>query len=60
MTAYPASDAALHIIKAGATHQKESFYPGYIYFACLCRDWFPFFRDISLRTPTHTEGATNP
>uniref|UniRef100_A0A8K9UIX5 Uncharacterized protein n=1 Tax=Oncorhynchus mykiss TaxID=8022 RepID=A0A8K9UIX5_ONCMY len=34
-TAYPASDAALHIIKAGATHQKESFYPGYIYFACL-------------------------
>uniref|UniRef100_A0A8C8FCD2 Uncharacterized protein n=1 Tax=Oncorhynchus tshawytscha TaxID=74940 RepID=A0A8C8FCD2_ONCTS len=44
--AYPANDAALHIIKAGATHQKESFYPGYIYFACLCRDWFPFFRDI--------------
>uniref|UniRef100_A0A8K9UIS7 Uncharacterized protein n=1 Tax=Oncorhynchus mykiss TaxID=8022 RepID=A0A8K9UIS7_ONCMY len=48
-TAYPASDAALHIIKAGATHQKESFYPGYIYFACLCRDWFPFFRDIIIQ-----------
>ncbi|XP_055722607.1 hydroxysteroid 11-beta-dehydrogenase 1-like protein [Salvelinus fontinalis] len=49
MTAYPASDAALHIIKAGATHQKESFYPGYIYFVCLCRDWFPFFRDIIIQ-----------
>uniref|UniRef100_A0A8C7LCI0 Uncharacterized protein n=1 Tax=Oncorhynchus kisutch TaxID=8019 RepID=A0A8C7LCI0_ONCKI len=48
-TAYPANDAALHIIKAGATHQKESFYPGYIYFACLCRDWFPFFRDIIIQ-----------
>nr|XP_046177202.1 hydroxysteroid 11-beta-dehydrogenase 1-like protein [Oncorhynchus gorbuscha] len=48
-TAYPANDTALHIIKAGATHQKESFYPGYIYFACLCRDWFPFFRDIIIQ-----------
>uniref|UniRef100_A0A8C7LMS2 Uncharacterized protein n=1 Tax=Oncorhynchus kisutch TaxID=8019 RepID=A0A8C7LMS2_ONCKI len=37
-TAYPANDAALHIIKAGATHQKESFYPGYIYFACFLQE----------------------
>uniref|UniRef100_A0A4W5JM46 Uncharacterized protein n=1 Tax=Hucho hucho TaxID=62062 RepID=A0A4W5JM46_9TELE len=42
MMAYPASDAALHLI----THQKKSFYPVYIYLSCLCRDWFPFFRDI--------------
>uniref|UniRef100_A0A673YNG1 Uncharacterized protein n=1 Tax=Salmo trutta TaxID=8032 RepID=A0A673YNG1_SALTR len=41
MMAYPASDAALHLI----TRQK-SFCPVYMYLACLCRDWFPFFRDI--------------
>ncbi|XP_064184674.1 hydroxysteroid 11-beta-dehydrogenase 1-like protein isoform X2 [Anguilla rostrata] len=49
MTAYPAADAALHVVKAGATRQRESFYPLYAYFACLFRDWFPFFRDLTIQ-----------
>ncbi|XP_030631416.1 hydroxysteroid 11-beta-dehydrogenase 1-like protein [Chanos chanos] len=49
MIAYPASDAALHIIKAGATHQKESYYPWFHYFTCLFRDWFPHSRDLVIQ-----------
>ncbi|KAM4605292.1 hydroxysteroid 11-beta-dehydrogenase 1-like protein [Polymixia lowei] len=49
MTAYPAGEAALHLIKAGAAHQKESFYPLYTYFICFVRDWFPFFRDLVIQ-----------
>ena len=49
MVAYPASDAALHLIKAGATRQKESYYPPYIYLITMTRDWFPFFRDICIQ-----------
>ncbi|XP_067108991.1 hydroxysteroid 11-beta-dehydrogenase 1-like protein [Osmerus mordax] len=49
MTAYPASDAALHLIKAGATRQTESYYPAYTYLACMTRDWFPYFRDLVIQ-----------
>ncbi|KAI1882954.1 hypothetical protein AGOR_G00240200 [Albula goreensis] len=55
MKAYPASEAALHIIKAGATRQRESFYPLYTYFACLIRDWFPFFRDLVIQNSYNFE-----
>lgn len=48
MTAYPAGEAALNIIKAGATRQKEAFYPWFHYFTCLFRDWFPFIKDLML------------
>lgn len=49
MTAYPASEAALHLVKAGATRQKESYYPGYTYLACIARDWFPYVRDLVIQ-----------
>ncbi|XP_028833556.1 hydroxysteroid 11-beta-dehydrogenase 1-like protein [Denticeps clupeoides] len=48
-TAYPASEAAMHIIRAGTTRQNFSFYPWYIYFVCLFRDWFIYFRDICIQ-----------
>ncbi|XP_029486651.1 hydroxysteroid 11-beta-dehydrogenase 1-like protein isoform X2 [Oncorhynchus nerka] len=47
--AWPASEAALHIITSGATQQTESYYPWFWYYCCLIRDWFPYFRDMSLR-----------
>ncbi|XP_041941075.1 hydroxysteroid 11-beta-dehydrogenase 1-like protein isoform X1 [Alosa sapidissima] len=57
VTPYPASDAALHIIKAGATRQKESHFPWFHWFTCFFRDWFPYFRDICIQSsftiPTH-------
>ncbi|XP_051553392.1 hydroxysteroid 11-beta-dehydrogenase 1-like protein [Myxocyprinus asiaticus] len=46
MTAYPASEAALNIIKAGATRQKEAFYPWFHYFTCLFKDWLPITRNL--------------
>ncbi|XP_048038904.1 hydroxysteroid 11-beta-dehydrogenase 1-like protein [Megalobrama amblycephala] len=49
MTAYPAHDAARHIIEAGASRQSETFYPWYTYYACLFRDWFPYFRDQAIQ-----------
>ncbi|KAJ8270069.1 hypothetical protein GJAV_G00109990 [Gymnothorax javanicus] len=49
MTAYPATDAALHIIKAAATRQNESYYPLYTYFISLFNDWFQCFRDLIIR-----------
>ncbi|XP_051979961.1 hydroxysteroid 11-beta-dehydrogenase 1-like protein [Xyrauchen texanus] len=49
MTAYPAHDAAWHIIEAGALRQSESFYPFYTYYATLFRDWFPYYRDLAIR-----------
>ncbi|XP_036410673.1 hydroxysteroid 11-beta-dehydrogenase 1-like protein [Megalops cyprinoides] len=55
MTAHPAHEAALHIIKAGATHQAESFYPWYMYITCLFRDWFPFFRDLVIKNSYYYE-----
>ncbi len=45
MTAFPAHEAAWHIIEAGASRQSETFYPGYTFYACLFRDWFPCLRD---------------
>ncbi|KAL1281047.1 hypothetical protein QQF64_015647 [Cirrhinus molitorella] len=48
MTAYPASEAALSIIKAGATRQKEAYYPWFHYFTCLINNIFPFMKDIIL------------
>ncbi|MBN3303218.1 hydroxysteroid 11-beta-dehydrogenase 1-like protein [Amia ocellicauda] len=45
MPAYPATDAALEIIKAGATRQKEFFYPWFGHLLCLARDLFPSARD---------------
>ncbi|KAK9980249.1 hypothetical protein ABG768_013626 [Culter alburnus] len=48
MTAYPASEAALSIIKAGATRQKEAFYPWFHYFTCLINNIFPFVKDLML------------
>ncbi|XP_062374903.1 hydroxysteroid 11-beta-dehydrogenase 1-like protein [Sardina pilchardus] len=57
VTPYPASDAALHIIKAGATRQKESYFPWFHWFTCFFRDWFPYLRDICIQSsftiPTH-------
>lgn len=41
--AYPASEAALSIIKTGATRQQELYYPWFIYIAALTKDWFPSF-----------------
>ncbi|KAJ8357743.1 hypothetical protein SKAU_G00205370 [Synaphobranchus kaupii] len=55
MKAYPATDAALHIIKAGATRQRESFYPLYTYFGSLFRDWFPFLRDLFIQNSYNYE-----
>ncbi len=45
MTAFPAHEAAWHIIEAGASRQSETFYPWYTFYACLFRDWFPYLRD---------------
>lgn len=47
--AYPASDAALNIISTGALRQPEGYYPGFTRWACLLRDWFPYFTDLSIR-----------
>lgn len=41
--AYPASEAALSIIKTGATRQQELYYPWFTYVAALTKDWFPSF-----------------
>ncbi|XP_066503714.1 hydroxysteroid 11-beta-dehydrogenase 1-like protein [Hoplias malabaricus] len=46
---YPAHDAAWEIIKAGALRQTEIFYPSYVYYAVLFRDWFPYYRDMAIR-----------
>ncbi|XP_037530207.1 hydroxysteroid 11-beta-dehydrogenase 1-like protein [Nematolebias whitei] len=41
MPAYPATEAALNIIRTGATRQQELYYPWFTYIPCLIRDWFP-------------------
>ncbi|KAL4658929.1 hydroxysteroid 11-beta-dehydrogenase 1-like protein [Arapaima gigas] len=46
MTAHPASEAALHIIKAGATQQWETFYPWTLYPLISTRDMIPFVWDF--------------
>ncbi|XP_039599227.1 hydroxysteroid 11-beta-dehydrogenase 1-like protein [Polypterus senegalus] len=50
MSAYPASGAALEIIKGGATRQKEIFYPWYWQLVCAIRDWFPGYRDSVIQS----------
>ncbi|XP_057696209.1 hydroxysteroid 11-beta-dehydrogenase 1-like protein [Corythoichthys intestinalis] len=47
--AYPASEAALNIIKTGATKQRELFYPWYTYIVTLVRDFFPATRDYMVQ-----------
>ncbi|KAK7126849.1 hypothetical protein R3I94_018135 [Phoxinus phoxinus] len=49
MTAYPAHESARHIVEAGASRQPEAFYPWYTFYACLFRDWFPYFRDLAIQ-----------
>lgn len=39
--AYPATEAALRIIVAGATRQSEVFYPWFTYIAAISKDLFP-------------------
>uniref|UniRef100_A0A1A8JYG2 Hydroxysteroid (11-beta) dehydrogenase 1-like n=2 Tax=Nothobranchius kuhntae TaxID=321403 RepID=A0A1A8JYG2_NOTKU len=39
--AYPAAEAALNIIKAGATRQLELYYPWFTRIITICKDWFP-------------------
>ncbi|XP_013860026.1 hydroxysteroid 11-beta-dehydrogenase 1-like protein [Austrofundulus limnaeus] len=39
--AYPATEAALNIIKTGATRQQELYYPWFTYVMCVIRDWYP-------------------
>ncbi|KAJ8008072.1 hypothetical protein DPEC_G00100970 [Dallia pectoralis] len=47
--AWPAGEAALHIITSGVTRQTESYYPWFWYYCCLIRDWFPYLRDLGIR-----------
>lgn len=49
ITAYPAHESARHIMEAGASRQPEAFYPWYTFYACLFRDWFPYFRDQAIQ-----------
>ncbi|XP_012677066.1 hydroxysteroid 11-beta-dehydrogenase 1-like protein [Clupea harengus] len=49
MTAYPASEAAWQIIKAGVTRQPEAFYPWYTYYTSLIKDWFPSYRNMVIQ-----------
>ncbi|XP_029905017.1 hydroxysteroid 11-beta-dehydrogenase 1-like protein [Myripristis murdjan] len=47
--AYPATEAALNIIIAGATKQQEVFYPWFTYTASLTKDWFPSVTNYVIR-----------
>ncbi|XP_036375020.1 hydroxysteroid 11-beta-dehydrogenase 1-like protein [Megalops cyprinoides] len=49
ITAYPAAEAALQIIKAGALRQREVFYPWFTFYVTLIKDWFPFFTDLIIQ-----------
>ncbi|KAL1023021.1 hypothetical protein UPYG_G00035480 [Umbra pygmaea] len=48
--AWPASEAALHIITSGSSKQAESYYPWFWYYSSLIKDWFPYFRDLGIRS----------
>ena len=50
ITPYPAHEAAWEIVKAGALRQNEIFYPWYVYYGVLTRDWFPDLRDMAIRS----------
>ncbi|KAM5193743.1 hydroxysteroid 11-beta-dehydrogenase 1-like protein [Mantella aurantiaca] len=45
MPAYPAQDAALAVVSAGASRVWEMYYPWYVRPICFIRDWFPPGRD---------------
>ncbi|XP_061680028.1 hydroxysteroid 11-beta-dehydrogenase 1-like protein [Syngnathoides biaculeatus] len=47
--AYPASEAALKIIMAGAARERELFYPWYTYIMTLIKDFFPATRDYIIQ-----------
>lgn len=47
--AYPATDAALNIIKTGATRQQELFYPWFTQVAVLSKEWFPSLSDYFIQ-----------
>ncbi|XP_061475700.1 hydroxysteroid 11-beta-dehydrogenase 1-like protein [Rhineura floridana] len=49
LKAAPASGAALAIVKGGATHAMEVFYPWTVELVCRIRDWFPRQRDWVIR-----------
>ncbi|KAA0712229.1 Hydroxysteroid 11-beta-dehydrogenase 1-like protein [Triplophysa tibetana] len=49
ISAYPAHEAAWHIIAGGASRLTETYYPWYTYYVCLFRDWFPYYRDLATR-----------
>ncbi|KAK1157121.1 hydroxysteroid 11-beta-dehydrogenase 1-like protein [Acipenser oxyrinchus oxyrinchus] len=56
--AYPASEAALAIIKGGATRQREVYYPGFWQPVCLIRDWFPGMRDRVIQSTYNYKAVT--
>ncbi|XP_071966680.1 hydroxysteroid 11-beta-dehydrogenase 1-like protein [Engystomops pustulosus] len=41
MPAYPAHDAALAVVSAGASRIEEMYYPWYVKPLCFFREWFP-------------------
>lgn len=47
--AAPAHEAALNIIKTGATRQAELYYPLNTYFAVLTKDWWPSATNYIIR-----------
>ncbi|XP_033820655.1 hydroxysteroid 11-beta-dehydrogenase 1-like protein [Periophthalmus magnuspinnatus] len=47
--AAPASEAALNIIKTGATRQEELYYPWNTFAVTLTKDWIPFATNYIIR-----------
>lgn len=47
--AYPATDAALNIITAGATRQPELYYPWFTYIVTVTKDWTPSITNFILQ-----------
>ncbi|NXA53497.1 DHI1L protein, partial [Nothocercus julius] len=50
LAASPAAEAALAIIRGGATRRQEAFYPWWLEYVCCFRDWFPSHRDQVLQS----------
>ena len=48
--AYPASEAALALLRVGASRQAETYYPQYLHLLALVRDWAPSVRDWVIRS----------
>ncbi|XP_067824732.1 LOW QUALITY PROTEIN: hydroxysteroid 11-beta-dehydrogenase 1-like protein [Heptranchias perlo] len=55
-TPYPASEAALAIIKGGATRAREIYYPWWTAIAVSARGWFPAIRDKMVRSSYQQKG----